>query len=548
MATAGSLLCEDQFLCSICLEVFTDPVTIPCGHNFCKTCITDAWNVDVPRRCPLCKGEFYTRPQLHVNTFISEMAAKFKEMSEGSVKEEVRPERPRGGARVVSCDVCTENKAEAAKSCLVCLTSYCEAHLEPHRRLAGLKRHKLIEPAANLEVRVCAKHDRPLEHFCRTDRAYVCQFCTETDHKEHRVVPLREEYDGRKAELGTEEGRVRRMIAARRAKTEELKLSVKRSKDDADRETAAGVEVFTALVRSAERSLVQLLLAVEEKQRATKKQAEAFIEELEEEISALLKTRSELEQLLRTEDHLDLLQRSPSRTPAPPAKDWTQVRVPASYEETVRRTMTRLQEALTEDVKKLCADVDLKRAQRYAVEVTLHPETAHPKLVLSDDGKQVSFCKKGQNLSENPERYTYYPNVLGKQSFSSGKSYFAVSVHGKTAWDLGVARESVKRKGKNPLCPRNGYWTVWLRNGKDYDANTSPPVRLSLMSKPQKIGVFVDYDEGVVSFYDADGASLIYSFTGCNFTEKLLPFFSPCHEDGGGNSAPMIICPVRHDP
>ncbi|KAK9516216.1 hypothetical protein VZT92_024159 [Zoarces viviparus] len=87
---------------------------------------------------------------------------------------------------------------------------------------------------------------------------------------------------------------------------------------------------------------------------------------------------------------------------------------------------------------------------------------------------------------------------------------------------------------------------MWLRNENEYKARDDPPVLLSLKSRPQKVGVFVDYEEGLVSFFDVDAAALIYSFTGCCFTEKLYPFFSPCNNHGGKNSAPLIISPVNH--
>ncbi|KAK9540763.1 hypothetical protein VZT92_003193 [Zoarces viviparus] len=194
-------------------------------------------------------------------------------------------------------------------------------------------------------------------------------------------------------------------------------------------------------------------------------------------------------------------------------------------------------------MKKL-VKAELKRVQKFAVDVTLDPDTAHPELILSDEGKQVKHGDVTKNLPNNPERFSIEPCVLGKQSFSSGRFYFEVQVKGKTEWDLGVARESINRKEDIPLSPQNGYWTVWLRNVKEYKALAQSHFRLSLKSQPQKVGVFVDYEEGLVSFYDVDAAALIYSFTGCSFKEKLFPYFCPSLNDGGLNSAPLIISPV----
>ncbi|XP_042259670.1 E3 ubiquitin-protein ligase TRIM21-like [Thunnus maccoyii] len=544
MSSASSLLSEDQFLCSICLDVFTYPVTIPCGHNFCKTCITEHWNVNLQCQCPVCKDVFDRRPDLRVNTFISEMAAQFRQSA--VKKTSSCSEQQCTNTGEVLCDICTETKLKAVKSCLVCLTSYCETHLEPHQRITGLKRHKLIDPVENLEDRMCKKHDRPLELFCKTDQMCVCQFCTESDHKSHVFAPVIEEYEGKKVELGETEAGIQKMIQERRLKIQQIKQSVKISKEDADRETAASVQVFTALIQSVERGLVQLIDMIEEKQKTTEKQAEGFVKELEEEISELMKRSAEVEQLSHTEDHLQFLQSFSSLNPAPPTKDWTEVRVHSSYEGTVRRAVAQLEETLSKEMEKLCADVELKRVQQFAVDVTLDPETAHVALILSDDGKQVTCGYVKKNLPDNPERFSCCRCVLGKQSFSSGRFYYEVQVKGKTAWDFGVVRESINRKGQIIGSPNNGIWAIWLRNGNEYKALTGPPVLLSLKSKPQKVGVFVDYEEGLVSFYDVDAATLIYSFTDCNFTEKLYLMFSPCNNNGGKNSAPLIISPVSH--
>ncbi|XP_059192079.1 E3 ubiquitin-protein ligase TRIM21-like [Centropristis striata] len=544
-AAASCLLTEDQFLCSICLDVFTDPVTIPCGHNFCKTCITKYWDINVPYHCPNCKKVFYTRPELQVNTFISEVAAQFRQSAQqkaSSSSSEQQVSKP----GEVPCEICTGTKLKALKSCLVCLESYCETHLQPHLTKPGLKRHQLIDPVEDLEGRMCPKHDKLLELFCKTDQTCVCMLCTVLDHKTHDFVPLKEEYEGKKAELGETDGELQQMIQKRRLKIEEIKHSVKLSKEDANRETAEGVQVFTALKESVERSQAELIDTIKEKQRKTEKQAEGFIKELQQEISELKKRSTEVKQLSQSEDHLLLLQSFTSLNAAPPTKDWTGVSVrPPSYDGTVVRAVSQLEETLSKQMKKLF-EAELKRVQQSAVDLTLDPDTANPWLILSDDGKQVNYGDVKKNLPDKPERFGSCVSVLAKQSFSSGRFYYEVQVKGKTEWDLGVARESINRKGNITLGIQNGYWTIWLRNENEYKALADPAVRLSLKSPPQKVGVFVDYEEGLVSFYDVDAAALIYSFTGCCFTEKLYPYFNPSLNKTGKNSAPLIISPVNH--
>ncbi|XP_049899706.1 E3 ubiquitin-protein ligase TRIM39-like [Epinephelus moara] len=445
----------------------------------------------------------------------------------------------------VPCDVCTGTKLKALKSCLVCLVSYCETHLEPHLTMSGLKRHQLIDPVENLEDRMCTKHDKPLELFCKTDQTCVCMLCHVSDHKTHHVVPLREEYKNQKAELGKTEAELQQMIQKRQQKIQEIKHSVDLSKEDADREIAEGVQVFTALKESVERGLNELIKMIEVKQRRTQRLAEALIKDLEQEISELTKRSTEVKQLSHSEDHLHLVQRIESLKAPHLLKDWTKVSIcPSSHEGTVVRAVSQLEETLNKEIKKLL-EAELKRVQQYAVDVTLDPETANPKFILSDDRKQVKYGNVRKNLPDNPERFSDDVCVLAKQSFSSGRFYFEVQVKKKSEWALGVARESINRKGNITLSPQYGFWTIWLRNGNEYKALAGPSVSLSLKSQPQKVGVFVDYEEGLVSFYDVDAAALIYSFTGCSFTEKLFPFFCPCLYDDGKNSAPLIISPVR---
>uniref|UniRef100_A0A4W6C2H9 B30.2/SPRY domain-containing protein n=1 Tax=Lates calcarifer TaxID=8187 RepID=A0A4W6C2H9_LATCA len=255
-------------------------------------------------------------------------------------------------------------------------------------------------------------------------------------------------------------------------------------------EKAAGLQVYNILRQLLERGLSEITESVEEKQRKTQEQAKGFITELEQELFALMKRSDELKQLSHSEDDLDFLQTFPLLT-------------------TVRKAM----------------------------------ETANRYLVLSNDEKQVRCVDLRNHLPDNTERFSYWGNVLGRHGYSSGRFYYEVQVTGKTEWYLGVARKSVDRKASSPMSPQNGYWKVHLKDN-EYKASDDPPVSLSLKSKPKKVGVFVDYEEGLVSFYDTDAIDLIYSFTGCSFTERLYPFLNPCIYDGGKNSAPLIITSV----
>lgn len=169
----------------------------------------------------------------------------------------------------------------------------------------------------------------------------------------------------------------------------------------------------------------------------------------------------------------------------------------------------------------------------------LDADTAHPRLIVSDDGKQVRDGNT-ERVDGGKDRFDEYLGVLGKEGFSSGCFYFEVQVKGRTEWYLGVARESAYRKGRIYLTPENGYWIVGLRHGK-YLARDSYAYSLSLSVDPQTVGVFVNYEKGLVSFYDVESSAHIYTYTIQSFNEKLYPFVSLGYRCNT-NSTPLIIC------
>ncbi|XP_052465119.1 E3 ubiquitin-protein ligase TRIM39 isoform X7 [Carassius gibelio] len=522
---------SEEIQCSVCLDVFTDPVTTPCGHNFCKICLNKCWDNSQTYSCPYCNETFKQRPDLKINTTLRELVDHCKKKSPEKTTE-------------VLCDICEERKLKALKSCLVCQSSYCETHLEPHLRVTRLKKHKLMDPVSNLEDYICQKHERPLDLFCRDDQTCVCSVCSVKDHKNHNTVPIEEESQEKKTELMKTQKDVQLMIQNRIKKIQDIKHSAEVRKINTEKEKAVRVELFTDLIRSIERHQTELLEMMEEQQKAAEKQEQELIEELEQEITELKMRNTELEQLSHTEDHLHLLQIHSSLCSSRNTRNWPEISMKTHESlETLRRALTQLKDTIDEKLTL----TELKWMQQYAVDVTLDPDTAQPNLILSDDGKQVRHGDIRQKLPDKPERFDTCVNVLGKEGFSSGRFYFEVQVKGKTEWDLGVARESINRKGQITLRPSDGYWTVWLRNGDEYKACDDPLVSLSLRVKPQRVGVFVDYDEGLVSFYDVESSCHIYSFTAQSFTEKLYPLFCPEPNDGGKNSSPLIITPVSYN-
>ncbi|XP_026519623.1 butyrophilin subfamily 1 member A1-like [Terrapene carolina triunguis] len=185
-------------------------------------------------------------------------------------------------------------------------------------------------------------------------------------------------------------------------------------------------------------------------------------------------------------------------------------------------------------------ELGLARARGYAVDVTLDPDTAHPNLVLSEDRKHVSHG--AWDLSNKSEGFEHDIWVLGAEGFTGGRRYWEVEVEGKIGWYLGVCRESVSRKGKVTLTPEDGYWVVWLK-GEVYQALTSPSTSLPVSIRPSRVGIFLDYEAGEVSFYNVTDRSRLFTFTD-TFSGTLRPYFSPGYYVWGTNADPLKIRPV----
>ncbi|XP_063072747.1 E3 ubiquitin/ISG15 ligase TRIM25-like [Engraulis encrasicolus] len=176
---------NDLYQCSVCLDTLKDPVTIPCGHNYCQSCISGCWNQAAQTgvySCPQCRETFSQRPALKKNTVLTELIAQIK------IAEDASAELCLAEPGDVECDFCTERKLKAVKSCLMCLASFCETHVQPHYKSPAFKKHDLIEASAHLQEKVCPNHGRLLEMFCRTDQTCICMLCATNDHRGHDMV------------------------------------------------------------------------------------------------------------------------------------------------------------------------------------------------------------------------------------------------------------------------------------------------------------------------------------------------------------------------
>ncbi|XP_029311263.1 E3 ubiquitin-protein ligase TRIM47-like [Cottoperca gobio] len=247
--------------CCICLEEFSNPASLPCGHCFCLGCIGEYWRIQGSCQCPLCKAFFPTRPQLKTEQTL--LPGRRTEEADMPLK-----------AGEVLCDFCP-GKHRAVKSCLECLASYCDTHLEPHYRSEDLGRHLLISVVKNLEDSVCRLHGKQLNRFCRSDQTCICAMCSQTEHRGHHIISINNEATKKKVKLKRRRMKLQQVIQERLSRVEKIKLSLDLSGENPK-------DAWT--------------------------QNKELIRQLEEEISELQSRNTELEQLSQTEDDLHFLQ------------------------------------------------------------------------------------------------------------------------------------------------------------------------------------------------------------------------------------------------
>uniref|UniRef100_A0A8C1XJC1 Uncharacterized protein n=1 Tax=Cyprinus carpio TaxID=7962 RepID=A0A8C1XJC1_CYPCA len=306
MAEPSISCAEDQFRCSVCLDLLKHPVTIPCGHTYCKRCISGCWDQEDWKgiySCPQCRQTFSPRPVLYKNVLIAEMVEKLK-------KKRIKATFPvvhHTGSGDVQCDSCTEIKQKAVKSCLECRSSYCQTHLEQHENLFRDQKHNLLAATGRLQEKICPKHDKMLEMYCRTDQCCICMMCLVDKHKNHDTVSTAAARTEKQRLLKETQIQLQKIIQQREKDLQELREAVDSHKRSAQTAVEDSERIFTELIRSIEKHHSEVKQLIRDQERAAVSRAEEQLERLKKEIDDLKRKDTELKQLSKTQDHVHFL-------------------------------------------------------------------------------------------------------------------------------------------------------------------------------------------------------------------------------------------------
>ncbi|XP_059369622.1 E3 ubiquitin/ISG15 ligase TRIM25-like [Carassius carassius] len=293
---------QDQFTCPVCPNLLKNPVTIPCGHSYCMSCITGCWNQEDQRgvcSCPQCRQTFSPRPALGKSTILGEMVEKLK-------KTKLQAAVP-ADAGDMECVVCTGRKHKAVKSCLVCLESYCQTHFDRHEEFCSGNPHKVIDATGQLQQMFCPQHHKQLEIYCQTDNCCICYLCTMDEHKNHNSYSRKDKETGKQKNLEQKQRNLKQKIQMIKADLQQLRAESYFLQHAAQKAVEDSQRNFTELMRLMERSRSEVTQLIRDHEKAAVSQAEENMKELEQEIDDLKRRDTDLELLSQTEDLIHFL-------------------------------------------------------------------------------------------------------------------------------------------------------------------------------------------------------------------------------------------------
>ncbi|XP_065118151.1 tripartite motif-containing protein 16-like [Paramisgurnus dabryanus] len=533
MAEASISMAQDQFICSICLDLLKDPVTIPCGHSYCMSCITNYWNQDDQKRnysCPQCRQTFNTRPDLNKSTMLAEVV----EMLKKTKLQAARPDHSYAEAGDVKCDVCTERKHKAVKSCLVCLNSYCQTHLEQHENLFKGKRHKVIDVTGRLQQMICPQHEKLLEIYCKTDQLCICYLCMVDEHNEHKTVSAAAERTEKQKELKETQRKYHQRIQESQKKLQELRDAVETHKRSAQTAVDDTETIFTQLIRSIERRRSEVTQLIRDQEKTAVSEAEGLLKRLEQEIDDLRRRDAELEQLSHTDDHIHFIRSFQSLSVPPGSTDSLSITVSSliSFDD-VGKSVSHLREKLEDfcreetekifDQSKAPEPETREQFLKYYHHFTADPNTAHKYLRLSEGNKVITDTYTVQ-YPDHSDRFDGYPQVLCSESLC-GRCYWEIEWRGRVF--ISVSYKSISRKGgKESLFGFNDQsWSLCCCDSSCSFFHNNIETKLPVVSRSSRIGVYVDHSSGSLSFYSVSDTMTLIHRVKTTFTKPLYPGF-----------------------
>ncbi|XP_041841163.1 tripartite motif-containing protein 16-like [Melanotaenia boesemani] len=524
MAQKGVQLDSEKFSCSICLDLLKDPVAIPCGHSYCMDCIKTHWDEEDQKgihTCPQCRKTFIPRPVLEKNILLAELVEELKKTG----LQAAPADHCYAGPEDVACDICTGRKLKAIKSCLVCLVSYCEKHLQPHYDVAQFKKHKLVEPSKNLQQLVCSRHDEVMKIL----------------ENEYEKISAAAERAEKQKELEVSRQQIQQRIQDGEKDVKLLQQEVEAINGSADKAVEDSEKIFTELIRLIQKRSYDVKQQIRSQQETEVSRVKELQEKLEQEITELKRKDGELEQLSHTEDHNQFLHNYPSLSALSESTHSSSINIrPLRYFEdvtaAVSETRDKLQDILTEkwtNISLAVTEVDVLLPEpkpepksrddflKYSRQITLDPNTANTYLLLSEGNRKATVMYDKQSYSSHPDRFSHWWEVLSRESLT-GRCYWEVEWRGGGVY-VAVAYKNISRPEDSDECKfgfNNKSWSLHCET--DSYTFWHNKVQTPVSGPPSsRIGVYLDHRAGILSFYSVSETMTLLHRVQTTFTQPL---------------------------
>ncbi|KAM9296755.1 E3 ubiquitin/ISG15 ligase TRIM25-like [Gastrophryne carolinensis] len=494
----------EELYCSICLEIFRNPVILTCGHNYCRTCIDpvlDKQEASGCFSCPQCREEFHDRSALCRNITLQNIAERF--LSDQTPKKDLK-----------SCTYCS---VPANKFCLHCESSMCDHHLQVH---SPSPEHILMDLSESLENTKCSIHKETLKYFCTLDSVCICVTCLKEQHRQHQTETIGEAFQKKTMEVRN----VLEILTLKKSEIEETLRRLQQPKRETQRKITDERERLGLLFDVIRRQLDILERRV---QGEIIRQGEKLsfpvcnlIEQLERNKRELSQKIRNVEELSKEADIVTVLQKQLS--------DYYYAEGEVGgdgCEEEVNSVGDLDQDVISETLLVGLSDImsivqDRLRPQK-ATELTLDLNTAANNLEISADLKGTTLSKEEQDRPDTPQRFLKC-QVLSRRSLSSGIHFWEVLTSESGGWRFGMTYPSIPREGsESAIGDNNKSWCLRKFNNKHSVRHRGKDINLPYEIVSRKFRIYLDYEAGELTFYELGEPMRRLQTFNTTFTEPL---------------------------
>ncbi|XP_069619168.1 E3 ubiquitin-protein ligase TRIM39-like [Ranitomeya imitator] len=528
---------REELLCSICLNIYTDPVMLRCGHNFCRVCIDrvlDTQDKSGVYSCPECREEFQKRPTVKRIITLRNVAERFR--STHPHQEEITG---------ICCTYCIHSPVPAVRSCLHCEASLCDKHLRIHNK--GPE-HVLTDPSTSLQTRKCSVHKEVLRYYCTKDDVCICVSCSLAGkHRGHEVEMLDEASEKKKKKLRN----ILQKMTTNRKKTKERVKSLLERRNKAQEKAAGEAERITALFLGIRKWLENLeekvISEISRKEKQVSWALSNLIQKLEVKKDELSRKMRHIEELCNMTDPLTVLQEPDIGDLCDPEEEGDEDtgghdggdEDTGGHDGGDEGTGGHdggdwSAEFISHTLSDIMRYVNVTFSVKDPADILLDVNTASNNILISDELRIATWTWKTQNRPKTAERFQDCHQVMSRRGFTSGRHYWDVEIKQSELWSVGMCYPSIdRRECQSHLGYNKKSWGLYGRR-QLYDYNYSVIHDSKVTPLPHQISsdrfrICLDYEAGQLSFYElCDPIRHLHTFTAA-FSEPLHAVLCVCY-------------------